>query len=347
MAMPAQTSTPITNAAVTAPIVIRATDVVLASLGWIDGVRQHRRSSLRVLAALLLGISVVGASCRGANGNPIAPPATGVFFGAKTGYYQSDVRAFESLIGRKIAIHAISVPWDGIWPDARFVEDHGQGRLDLITWRGTDLGQILSGQFDDMIRARAREVRQLGFPIFVRPMHEMNGDWFAWCCHPEEYRQSWRRIHDIFSEEGATNVAWVWSPATSRGGWESYYPGDGYVDWIGASLYNWGLSRPDTRWQSFAEILGPFYAHVVDKGKPLMVAEVGSAEQGGDKAAWLRAASAALEQRFPAVKAWIHQQYEDGEADWRVDSSTASLEAYRRLVSSPYFAARPPEPRTP
>jgi Glycosyl hydrolase family 26 len=341
--MAAQTSTPITNAGVTRRILIRATDAALASLGRIARSRQHRGSSLRVLAALWLSISLVGASCGGANNNAIAPPATGVYFGAKTGYYQSDLSAFESLIRRKVAIRAISVPWDGIWPDTRLVQDHDQGRLDLITWRGTDLGQILSGQFDDMIRARAREVRQLGFPIFVRPMHEMNGDWFPWCCHPDEYQQSWRRIHDIFSEEGAINVAWVWSPATSRGGWESYYPGDDYVDWVGASLYNWGLSRPDTRWQRFTEILEPFYEYVVDKRKPLMLAEVGSAEQGGDKAAWLRAAAAALEERFPAVKAWIHQQYEDGDADWRVDSSQATLEAYRGLVSSPYFGARPAE----
>jgi hypothetical protein len=341
MAIAAQTSTPTRNAVVTAPIVIPATDVVLSSLDWIDGSRQRRLSLVRVLAALCISLSLVGASCHGANGNPIAPPATGVFFGAKTGYYQSDVSTFESLIRRKIAIRAISVPWDGIWPDARLVEDHGQGRLDLITWRGTNLGQILSGQFDDMIRARAREARQLGFPIFVRPMHEMNGDWFPWCCHPEEYRQSWRRIHEIFSEEGATNVAWVWSPATSRGGWDSYYPGDGYVDWIGASLYNWGLSRPDTRWQRFAEILEPFYERVVDKDKPLMLAEVGSAEQGGDKAAWLRNAAAALERRFPAVKAWVHQEYTDGGADWRIESSPAAEATYRAIVHEAYFGPMP------
>jgi hypothetical protein len=293
-------------------------------------------------AALWASILLFGSSCGAGARDPIAPPPTGVFFGAKTGYYQSEVSSFESLIGREIAIRAIGVEWDGIWPDARVVEDHAQGRLVLITWRGTDLGRILSGQFDDMIRARAREVRQLGFPIFLRPMHEMNGSWFPWCCDPTKYREAWTHIQAIFADEDAANVAWVWSPTASDGGWDAYYPGDHQVDWIGASVYNWGSAGPAGRWRSLAETLGPFYARFESTGKPLMLAEVGSAEQGGDKAAWLRAASAALEERFPAVKAWIHQQYEDGEADWRIESSQESLEAYRRLASSPYFAARPP-----
>ena len=318
------------------PIVTRTTDVLLNRLS-VDGSRPRRRNFLRALATLWLGICLVGASCGGAKGNPIAPPTTGLLFGAKTGYYQSDVSAFESLIRRKIAIRAISVPWEGAWPDARVVEDQGQGRLDLITWRGTDLRQILSGQFDDMIRARAREVRQLGFPIFVRPMHEMNGDWFPWCCHPDEYQQTWRRIHDIFAEEGALNVAWVWSPTPSRSGWRAYYPGDDYVDWIGASVYNWGNTAAPWKWRSLSEILEPLYADLSDRGKPIMLAEVGSAEQGGDKAQWVLDGASALEESFPSVKAWIHQEYADDGADWRVESSSESLRAYRRIVHSEYF----------
>jgi hypothetical protein len=72
-----------------------------------------------------------------------------------------------------------------------------------------------------------------------------------------------------------------------------------------------------------------------------MLSEVGSAEQGGDKPAWLHDAFTVLGERFPAVKAWIHQQYEDGEANWRVDSSPASLAAYQQIVNSDYFGAFP------
>jgi hypothetical protein len=292
-------------------------------------------------AALWASILLLGLSCGAGEPSPIAPPPTGVFFGAKTGYHQSDVSAFESLIGREIAVRAIGVDWDGMWPDARTVEDHAQGRLDLITWRGTELGLILSGQFDDMIRARARKVRQLGFPIFLRPMHEMNGTWFPWCCDPTKYRQAWKHIQAIFDDEDAVNVAWVWSPTASMGDWGAYYPGDDHVDWIGASIYNWGSTGPAGTWRPFAEILGPFYAQFESREKPLMLAEVGSAEQGGDKAAWLGNAAAALETRFPAVKAWVHQQYTDGGADWRVDSSPDAEAAYRAIVHDTYFGPMP------
>jgi beta-mannanase len=197
----------------------------------------------------------------------------------------------------------------------------------------------VSGSYDGLIRERAQAVRSLGFPIFIRLMHEMNGDWFPWCCDAPRYRESWRRVHDIFAEEGAVNVAWVWSPTPSRSGWQAYYPGDDYVDWIGASVYNWGTTQAPWKWRSLAEVLEPFYTDVADRGKPIMLAEVGSAEQGGNKAAWVLHGAAALEEAFPDVKAWIHQEYTDGTADWRVESSSESLVAYRRIVRGEYFGA--------
>jgi hypothetical protein len=270
---------------------------------------------------------------------PIGVPVKGIYFGAKAGPNESDVSALEQLLASKLAVRAIFASWDEQWPDERVLADHRSGRLSLVTWMGTDLASIASGRYDPLIRARARAVRALGFPIFLRPMHEMNGTWYPWCCDPENYRAAWRRIHSIFEDEGADNVAWVWSPTASVGGWRDYYPGDDYVDWIGASVYNWGSTREPRTWRPLAQILGPFYADFRDEDKPIMLAEVGSVEQGGDKGAWVVAGSMALKAGFPAVKAWIHQEYRNGDADWRVESSDRSLVAYRRMTLDPYFRA--------
>src|SRR5919205_349604 len=50
-----------------------------------------------------------------------------------------------------------------------------------------------------------------------------------------------RRVHDVITAAGARNVVWVWSPITviSRPNvpLAPLYPGDGYVDWVGLSVY--------------------------------------------------------------------------------------------------------------
>jgi beta-mannanase len=82
-----------------------------------------------------------------------------------------------------------------------------------------------------------------------------------------------------------------------------------------------------------------YHDHFAGKGKPMMIAEVGSAEQGGSKAAWVTDAEATIK-KLPAFHAWIHQQYTDGTCDWRIDSSASALQAYRALAADPYFNTR-------
>ena len=52
------------------------------------------------------------------------------------------------------------------------------------------------------------------------------------------------------------------------------------------------------------------------------------AERGGDKAAWIEDMGDKLARRFPKVRAvvWFHA---NKETDWRVNSSAASLSAFR------------------
>jgi hypothetical protein len=70
-----------------------------------------------------------------------------------------------------------------------------------------------------------------------------------------------------------------------------------------------------------------------------MIAETASAETGGDKAAWIGSLSATLAREFPAVKALLWFEVSK-EADWRAESSPASLAALRSLADSRYFRAR-------
>jgi hypothetical protein len=270
---------------------------------------------------------------------PVDPlvPASGILFGAKPGYSQTEAASFESLIGRKLALREIVFDWSTIWPDSRTLDDHTKGRTNMISWKGTSLADVLSGSQDALIRDRAGRVASLGFPILIRWAHEMNGDWYLWGRQPTAYVSAWRRIHTIFEQEGANNVRWVWSPSIPQGNWDAYYPGDAYVDWIGGDNYNWGTcSESSGGWRLFTAMFKEYHDHFAGRGKPMMLAEVGSAEQGGSKGAWLGDAQAAIK-GMPAYRAWVHQQYSNGVCNWKIDSSSSSLDAYRTLAADPYF----------
>jgi hypothetical protein len=192
--------------------------------------------------------------------------------------------------------------------------------------------------------------------LFVRLNHEMNGTWFSWSelrngNSPGQYVAMWRHVVDIFRQEHADNVTWVWSPNTV---WAdqpvtlaSVYPGSDYVDWVGASVYNWGTNpaKPDTERQGFDELFGPTYANFrsLAPEKPIMIAEIASSEYGGAKDAWVQGLlETQLPRVYPEVKAmvwfnWNHPQV-NGTMDWPIESSPAALGAFAAGIASSYYA---------
>jgi beta-mannanase len=235
----------------------------------------------------------------------------------------------------------------------------------MITWEPADwtqgtnqpqyaLREIVDGRYDNHVRGWARDAAAWGEPFYLRFAHEMNGSWYPWSpgvngnAGAAEYVAAWRRVHKIFEEEGATNVRWVWSPdVRSSPHLAKLYPGAAYVDWVGLDGYNWGTSQPGHSWQTFSEIFGRSYDKLARMTKkPMMISETASAESGGDKAAWIRQGLLVqVPKRFPRIKAviWFHRNNEAEayqQADWRVNSSEAALEAYREVVSSPLYQGR-------
>lgn len=244
------------------------------------------------------------------------------------------------------------------------------GRTIQLAWEPHDFGRdplnqpeyrlqrITAGDHDAEIRRWARELRDFGHEVLFRPMCEMNGNWVTWGGtvngnSPEDYVPAWRHIHDIFVQEGATNVKWVWSPnrdgsiAAAQATFDTYYPGDAYVDYVGMNGYNWGrmYTTPEwtSQWQMLDEVFGYSYdVAVANTDKPVVICETASTEIGGDaqnggKAEWIRDAFEQLPQRFPRVEliTWFHI---NKETDWRVNSSPESLAAFRDAVAGDHSA---------
>jgi hypothetical protein len=283
-------------------------------------------------------------------------PGNGLLFGAyvnpdNTWHGNDDVfakvGAFEALIGRHVAIDLHYYDWADVFPSGLEEWDLSGNRVPLITWRGASLSAINSGRYDSLIRARARGVKSLVSPVFMRWGWEMNGNWFPHSGPlnmpdgPAKFVAAWRRIHKIFDAAGARNAVWVWCPNVESvpndawNQWKSYYPGDSYVDWVGLDGYNWGTTQSWSRWQELADIIRPVYRDYAGR-KPIMISETASAEAGGDKAAWIQNARTTLMRDFPAVKAMLWFEVSK-EADWRAESSAASLAAFRSVAQDPYF----------
>lgn len=326
--------------------------------------------------------------------SPDAPPldvATPLYWGAYIDGVPWDparLASFEAQAGKGVSIVHWGQAWwhDGAYQPfyaSDFEGVRAHGAIPLLDWASWDyccgpdqpqfsLASIIRGDHDPYIREWATGARDWGHPLFLRFNWEMNGWWrFPWSerlngNQPGEFVRAWRHVHDLFASAGATNVTWVWCPNVINSGTTplaSLYPGDDYVDWVGMDGYNWG-DEYDNDWQTFAEIFAPTYAALrqLAPDKPIMLPEIASVEQGGDKAAWIRnALGPELPARFPAIKAVVWFEWDDGvpALTWSIRSSAATAVAFRDVVGgSPVYLPNhfgdlvaapipPPAPATP
>ncbi len=268
-----------------------------------------------------------------------------------------DIDSFSTLVGQKPGV----IHWFQDWAmefDTSYMDAAvSRGGMPLVTWEPWRLGggtgqsayalkRIIKGKHDTYIRQWAEAAASWGKPFLLRFAHEMNGDWTSWSPGVNgntstQFISAWKRVHNIFRKKGASNARWVWSPVAHYEGatpFGSVYPGNAYVDWVGLSGYNWGDTRDWSRWQSFSEIFGESYDIAGGiTSKPVIVSEIASTESGGDKAAWIR--KTFLEEipdKFPRIKAvvWFDANKEN---DWRVNSSSGSLDVYEEVAASPFY----------
>ncbi len=227
------------------------------------------------------------------------------------------------------------------------------GAASILTWEpwrhlgGDDydrgafpMNSIVSGAFDDYLYRWADELRNHGSTVYLRFAHEPNGTWYPWSpaggTTPEVYVAAWRHVHDLFASKDATNVKWVWAPNVLVTGetrpFGDWYPGGDYVDVVGVDGYNWGTGTPGQRWTSPSNLFGESFDRLRELApdKPVLVTEVGSAEEGGSKADWIEELVAYLDDR-PGVVGFVWFDH-DKEADWRLGSSAEAGAAMGRAL---------------
>lgn len=289
---------------------------------------------------------------------PTPPPGTSLALGVWSGqpWNPSSLDAVTSLLGRAPKVFLTYVGWDRTFHSSDEAEIANRGAAHVVTWEpnGYTLKSIAAGDEDAFIQAWAQGAAAWGHTIYLRPMHEMNGDWYPWGRGvngntPTDFVNAWRHMHDIFVAARATNVKWVWSPNVRYGSLyplADLYPGSAYVDWLGLDGYNWGLDHHlgQPSWQSFGQIFGATYQEVTKlaPGKPLMVAETASTENGGNKAQWILQTFLSDAPTYSALRAVIWFNQADGASNFKIASSAASLVAFKQVAASSAWMGRLP-----
>jgi beta-mannanase len=318
----------------------------------------------RSVTALLLLAGLVGALTVSARAFPPASPQrqaqlvpSAAWLGAwvqpasfSRQVQQDAVLELERQIGRRLAIDHTYVPW-GTGLGWRPAWDVSLGRIPLITFgNGGNTTEIAQGRHDVYLRQLAEAVRELGKPVFLRYAHRMDlASASSWVGSPASYVAAWRHVHEIFA---GLPVSWVWTPTAAAFSGdqpaERFYPGDDYVDWIAADGYNGAGCAGQSGWRQLSDVFGDFYAWGSARGKPLMIAEVGTTEDPGDpgrKAAWFDNATRQLATEMPNIQALVYFHAKKA-CDYRVSTSARSLEAFKRLAQDPHFQTLPLPPTT-
>ena len=269
------------------------------------------------------------------------------------------ITQFEQQSGKKPAMVMWYQDWAQEFPkaDAQNVIDYGA--IPQIVWEPwywgdkekVKLKDIISGKWDNYIRSWAKVVKEWGQPLFLRVGHEFNIGGYPWGIvnndkDPGVYIKAFRHVVDVFRSEKVTNVKWVWAPMNYSfpdepwNDWVKAYPGDDYVDWVGFDGYNWGTTQSWSDWQAFKYLFREQVrkARKLWPGKPIMIAEFACAEQGGDKAAWIKEVPGYLKTSMRDIDAIVWFDLKK-ETDWRINSSEKALAAFKASMKDPVFSS--------
>jgi beta-mannanase len=309
----------------------------------VSGRRQRLARAACCLVALAGFVLAPQASARGIALGAYVPEAT---------WKPRAIDRYARQVGRTPVIVSSYKPWTSSPFLPRELKPvWRRGAIPMITWEPWSWGgrhrfplrAIAAGRFDGYVRRSARAAARWDRPLLVRFAHEMNGNWYPWGRVRGNtaglYKRAWRHVVRIFRRAGASKAMWVWSPNVDNHGkypFRGLYPGDAWVDWVGLDGFNWGKQG---EWTSFRQVFGRSYGLLTRiSRRPVIVAETGSAQRGGSKAAWV---SRALRREIPRLRriravVWFDERFNG--IDTRVDSSGSALRAFRGGARSSRYA---------
>lgn len=197
---------------------------------------------------------------------------------------------------------------------------------------GIQFSAIVRGVYDEYLETIATDIASYGAStgqgVIIGFGHEMNGSWFPWGyghLAPALFVAAWRHIVDVFRQQGAYDVTWLWTVniidlrnrIPSPGPW---WPGSSYVTWVGIDGY---YLKPS--W-TFASLFGPTIKAVQAlTHDPILISETGASPAVG-QAAKVADLFAGVHSYGLLGFVWFDA---NGKQDWSL-SSPAAAAAFRQ-----------------
>ena len=292
-------------------------------------------------------------------------PESGCYIGAfiENDYtIQGVVSAWEQMTRKKHASYFTYVGYGRPFPEAWVEKLKTAGAAPHIAFEPNNgLDEVVDGPY---LRAWARDAARAKCPIFLRWASEMNGKtWTKYSDSTALYIEKFRLVAQIMREE-APNVAMVWTPfvepenLSAQSHIDEYYPGDEWVDWVGANIYAVYVNDGDPLRPASQKDIVQALRFIVEKygaRKPIHISEFaatiyckGSAADTVDFAiARMNQFYGAIRTQFPDVKSvnwfcWDTIRANQRNNNYSIIDDGRALAAYRKVVADPHFLSNVP-----
>ena len=280
----------------------------------------------------------------------------------------NEFHALDNWAGKRLSIAGTFINIEDASPDANVrgqlttIWKNGYTPFVNLDTKGSAF-DIASGSLDSQLHAWAKAYAAYAKDgertAFIAPLQEMNGYWVSYGLNPTNFKLAYKRIQEIFAQEGVPgeSVKWVFAP----NGWshpqdapfEDYYPGNNRVDVVSFSGYNFGFA-PGMRgaeWQPPDEVFREYILRFqkLAPTKPLFIAQTGTTPYYYDgisndaKNEWIREAYDYLA-NFNNVRAIIYfNLINDQGYLWPFyQPDGARYEGYKQAVKDSDFVYLPP-----
>ncbi|MEW9920412.1 glycosyl hydrolase [Marimonas sp. MJW-29] len=243
----------------------------------------------------------------------------------------------------EVVIEHLFLPWEDVFLETLYdADDYALERnrallvtLEPWTWSRSERNTarylrsgIESGRYDPNMTAVCEVLATLKSPVTLRFAHEMDDRsgqfiWAGW--NADTYISAYRRMIDV-CRASAPDITVMWSPLGDED-MAQYYPGDGYADLIGLTVFGlqaWDQAKHGYD-RTFDEIFTPRYERAAAFEKPVVVAELGYVGKADYVDMW-RNSVRKVKETYPQLVGVVYFNYPEvypwpegfGAPDWRI-----------------------------
>ncbi len=266
--------------------------------------------------------------------NQLGHPLLGVYDAGATPSW-ANVAQWNKAVGSPASLVLYYSGWGESFQSsfAATARSHGAELLiDLDPTGRQTLAQIARGAGDAWLRGYASQVAAYGYPVVIAWAHEMNGTWYPWGYghqSPSTYVAAWRHVVQLFRDEGASNVTWLWTvndtSTPHSPPLRPWWPGRQWVNWVGIDGYYYYPT------DTFARVIGQALRQIrTFSNAPVLIAET-AVGTTSDRETQIRSLLADARAADMIGLVWFDEKQDNGiyHQDWRLQDDPAALAAFR------------------